>query len=388
MVFQNRLLILAAALSLLMAACGPKPMAPRAELDTPGHHVNNGHKLLQAGKLAAAGKEFQRALELDPEYSPGFVGLGLVTAEQGDVEAGLEAIKAALKHAQDDDQKYAAWIGSMRIYTASRQEAGPDWLKRTEQIHRRAVRTFEDRPDAYYFMGLGYKHAYAFGPAVAEFRKVLDIDRAYVEQADREYALVQKIQRAMPGSEVGKKVALVERITRADVAALFIEELKIDELYAKRAPRVFDTSFKSPQKEFVSGEYVKSPPAGDIDGHVLKADIDAVVAMGIRGLQPGPDHKFEPDKTITRAAYAMMIEDILIKMTRDDGLATRFVGSVSPFPDLRNDLPYFNAAMVCVNGGIMAVKDPVTREFDPLGSVSGADALLGLRTLKTRLDKY
>ncbi len=81
----------------------------------------------------------------------------------------------------------------------------------------------------------------------------------------------------------------------------------------------------------------------------------------------------------------MMIEDILIKITGVDELATRFIGSVSPFPDLRNDLPYFNAVITCTTRGIMVAKDLATGEFAPMDTISGADALLSIRALKLQL---
>ena len=156
-------------------------------------------------------------------------------------------------------------------------------------------------------------------------------------------------------------------------------------MFRKRTPKKFDTAFKDPEKKFVNGEYVKIPPATDIENHVLKADIDAVIAIGIKGLQPYPDHTYQPFKLITRAEFAMMIEDILIKITGDENLATRFIGNESPFPDLRNDLSFFNAVMVCTTRNIMEIKDVATGEFDSHGSVSGADALLSIRTLKSQL---
>ena len=106
---------------------------------------------------------------------------------------------------------------------------------------------------------------------------------------------------------------------------------------------------------------------------------------GCGGWNPSPDHKFFPDQKINRAAYAMMVEDILIKVSGDEKLATKFIGSKSPFPDLRNDLPYFNAVMVCTSRGIMEAKDLTTGEFAPMGTVSGADALLIIRKLKDEL---
>jgi Flp pilus assembly protein TadD len=370
---------------LLLVACGPKPMAPKAELDTPMHHVKNGHKMLRAGKIDAALREFTRARELDPKYSPAYVGLGLVHGKKGDFENGFKQLKMANKYAEGKEQEVAVHVGYMRLYILGGDKIDNDWLDEVEDSFKKSTRIDPDNPEPYFYMGVAYKVSFEFEKASRQFSKVLEIDKEFVKEADEEYALVQKIQRAMPGSVVGKKIALLEKITRADVAALFIEELEIDELFRKRTPKQFDTAFKDPEKKFVTGEYVKVPPATDIEDHVLKTDIDAVIAIGIKGLQPFPDHTYKPYKVITRAEFAMMIEDILIKITGDDSLATKFIGSPSPFPDLRNDLPYFNSAMVCTTRNIMETKDVSTGEFDPQGAVSGADSLLSIRTLKSQL---
>jgi hypothetical protein len=366
-------------------ACGPKPMAPKAELDTPMHHVKNGNKMLKIGKIDAALREFTRAKELDPKYSPAYVGLGLVHGIKGDYENGFKQLKVARKYAKGEEQKIDVHVGYMRLYILGGDKIEEDWLKEVERSFKKSIKIDPDNPEPYYFMGIAYKMSFEFEAASRQFAKVLEINKGFIQEADKEYAIIQKIQRAMPGSVVGKKIALLEKITRADVAALFIEELEIDELFRKRTPKQFDTAFKDPEKKFVAGEYVKIPPATDIEDHVLKTDIDAVIAIGIKGLQPFPDHTYKPYKVITRAEFAMMIEDILIKITGDDSLATKFIGSPSPFPDLRSDLPYFNAAMVCTTRNIMETKDVSTGEFDPQGSVSGAESLLSIRTLKSQL---
>ena len=104
---------------------------------------------------------------------------------------------------------------------------------------------------------------------------------------------------------------------------------------------------------------------------LFEADIEGIIRIGMRGLDVYPDGTFRPDEQVDRASYAMMIEDILIKVAGDNALATRFIGSPSPFPDLRADLPYFNAVMVVTSRGIMEVKDIATGEFAPLGPVGG-----------------
>ena len=215
------------------------------------------------------------------------------------------------------------------------------------------------------------------------FAKVLELKSDYVREADVQWKFIQKVQRAMPGTTTGKQIALVERITRADVAALFMEELKIDVLYKKRTPKTFDTSFKDPEKA-AAAKPVKVT-AKDIADHPLKTDIEGILEIGVRGLENYPDGNFHPAEMVTRAAYAMMLEDILIKVTGDNSLATKFIGSTSPFPDLRADLPYFNAIMVVTSRGIMEAKDMTTGEFAPLDPVAGVDALLIIRKFKEEL---
>ena len=66
----------------------------------------------------------------------------------------------------------------------------------------------------------------------------------YGGKADAMWQLSQKIVRAMPGTEVGKKVALYEKITRADLAVLLAEELKISKLMERKTTP--STGFQTP----------------------------------------------------------------------------------------------------------------------------------------------
>lgn len=387
MVFRKLMVVLTAMGLVLMMACGPKPVKPQSEMDTPEHHVEMGNKLLNAGQVDGAIKEFDRAKALNPEYSPAYLGLGLANAHKADYDTAFDMIKKAKKYAENNDQKYNVAVGTMQIYLMGREKIDSDWLQEINNQYALATDYFKKRPDAYYYMGMGYKYAYKFRPAVAEFSKVLDLNNGFVEEADREYKLVQKIERAMPGTAIGKKIALLDKITRADLAALLIQELNVDDLYHRKAKRTFDTTFKAPGESAAAAKPA-APLASDIQNHVLRADIETVIKLGIKGLQPYADGTFHPDQTTTRAEFAMIVEDILITITGDKSLATQFIGDSSPFPDLRNDLPYFDAVMVCTTRGIMSAEDMGTGEFRPAANISGADALLAIRALKTQLAKY
>ncbi|MBW2645159.1 MAG: tetratricopeptide repeat protein [Deltaproteobacteria bacterium] len=366
-------------------ACRPAVRAPEAELDTPEHHVMNGMKLLKKGKIDDAFRDFNLAKELDPKFSGAYVGLGLVWGHREDFEKAMKNMKLAKKYADTKEEEANAYIGSMRLYTLGKNKIDEDWLEETEDAFEDAIDLMPHSSAAYFYMGVAYKEAYEFGKASQNFAKVLDLDDEYVADADAEYKVVQKIQRAMPGTTVGKKIALVKEITRGDIAALFIQELKLDTLYEKRTVKEFDTRYKDPVKQFETEMIEKVPPATDIADYVLKTDVDIVIRIGVRGLEPFADHTFKPYKTITRAEYAVMIEDILIKVTGDQKLATKFIGSTSPFPDLRSDLHYFNAVMVCTTRGILQA-DVATGEFNSMGTISGADALLAIRILKSQIE--
>jgi len=387
MEFKKAFIFMAVASMLLLFGCGPQGVAPIAALDTPGHHTANGNKFLKAGKFADAQAEFSRAVALDPKFSPGYLGLGLVNSHEGAFEKGFDNLKTALKLAGSDRQEVAALVGIMRLYLMGGEKFDTKWLEKIQYNHIKAITIAPRNPEPYFYMGEGYKMAYRLRDAADQYSKVLDINRGFVEKADKAYRTVQKIERARPGSDVGKTIAFMDTISRADVAALLIQELAVDDIFKKQARKKDDTAFKTPH-QFAVEKNDSKVEAIDIAGHILKADIDAVLKIGIKGLEMLPDLTFKPDATINRAEFAMMMEDILIKITRDSRLATKFIGYTSAFPDVRNDLPYFNAVMVCTTRNIMAVRDIGTGRFEPLRPVSGAEALLSMRMLKTQLNKY
>ena len=88
-------LFIAFATLLLSYGCAPTVYSPKAALDTPARHVENGIRMLNAGKIEDAFREFNRAKSLDPKYSPAYVGIGFCHGLMGDYEKGLNAMKEA-----------------------------------------------------------------------------------------------------------------------------------------------------------------------------------------------------------------------------------------------------------------------------------------------------
>ena len=390
MLFQTRLgkvftIFMFFAAAMIAFSCAPKDRVAESQLDTPEHHAYTGLKLLGEEKYADAQREFELAIQLDSKYSKGYTGIGLVKIYTGDFDSAEDYLKKGWSKAKNDEDKVFVHVSRIRYYVHGQTKVEKKWLKSAINEFDDAMKLDPKYVPAYYFIGLAYKAGLEFNQAGQMFTKVLEFKSEYVAEADIQWNFIQKVQRAMPGTATGKQIALVERLTRADAAALFMEEFKIETLYKKRTPKVFDTSFKDPEKAATAAATPVKITAKDIASHPLRTDIEGILKLGVRGLENYPDGNFHPAEMVTRAAYAMMIEDILIKVSGDNALATKFIGTVSPFPDLRADLPYFNAVMVVTSRGIMEAKDLTTAEFEPISPVAGVDALLIIRKFQGEL---
>jgi tetratricopeptide (TPR) repeat protein len=332
--------MLTAAVFLIVAGCSKKAAPPTSIMDTPAYHYRIGLTYLEHDRIDDATKSFDRAITLDPRSSLGYIGIGLAYGQKGEFKPAFEHMSKA-KYL---DPGIEANIGMIRLLSIQRAK---NWISHAEDEFKTAQKKDPNSARLHYFMGMAYKADLDFDKAAAMYKIVLDLNKEFIGEADAECALIRKIQRAAPVTEIGKKIALIDKIDRADIAALFDKEMNLDKIFAKPS-------------------------------------IDLVLKLRIRGLEAGPDFTFEPNKLITRGEFAIMLDDILIKITGDEKLATKFLGATSPFPDVKNDQYFFSAAMLAVARGFIEA-DKATGEFRPGDPVSGADALCAIRELKNQL---
>jgi hypothetical protein len=215
--------------------------------------------------------------------------------------------------------------------------------------------------------------------AGALYAQVLDLGQGFEDRARQRWKLLQDARRVAPGSAAGRRIALVESITRADMAALLTEEIDVARFYAATPPAKAQT-FTTPRPRV---RYYDSDPY-DVREHPLAASISEVLEYGVKGLEPYPDGSFRPDEPLTRAEAAMIYEDVLVRATGDWSLATSHIGKKSPFRDLGADHAAFNAAMLATTRGLMSA-DARSGRFEPGATVSGVDALSALIRLKDGL---
>ena len=90
---------------------------------------------------------------------------------------------------------------------------------------------------------------------------------------------------------------------------------------------------------------------------------------------------------MSRKALAIVLEDVLIKLTGNDNLASEFLGQpTSPYPDVGPTVSWFNAVMTVVTRNLM--ETTLAGEFRPNDPADGAEVLLATRVLKQRLNLY
>ena len=222
---------------LLLVACAT---APESDVDTPEYHFKAGMRAIDNADYQQAIKSFQRSVDLDKKFALGYGGLGLAHAYLGQNDQAKDyASKCASRGSKDSE----ALALSGQIWITMR-DSEKKWFKRASSHLKKALKRDEAHEGAMYWYGVPHLYNYQFDEAEDYFRKVVNKRGDYAGKADAKWKLAQKIVRAMPGTPAGKRMALKEKINRADLAVLFAEELKIGVLF-DRMP-VQNTGFQTP----------------------------------------------------------------------------------------------------------------------------------------------
>ena len=360
-------------------------------MDDSSTHYKQGMKYWDEKKYTEAEEEFQRVRSLDSNYAPAYAGLALTTAQAaktaGNVETAEEGFEEALQivdTAQYLDSTIPEVFIAKAVIIAMKNEGkeATTWLPKVEEEYYKALKRDRKNAEAFYRRGCCYKNVYEFSKAADDFKKVIDLKKEFITQATKQWEIVQKIIRVVSGNEMSKKIALVEQVDRADIAALFVSELHIGKLIDKKTTAHYDTTVKAPNDslKIKTDSIVTMVEVTDIDGHWAKSFIMDIVERGISGLEPYPDRTFRPDQTVNRGEYALMLKEVLIVITGNKGFAAKDTGTENRFPDVNPSHPAYNAICTTVGNGIMEVAK--SGEFYPSKPLSGPDALLSIRNLK------
>ena len=361
-------------LGLILSSCGTSSIPRQSPLDTPENHYARGLAAFEKDDLIEAYRSFEHARLLDSNYPGAFVGFALVDMQQDNFHQARQQIEQALRK---DRNFVDAHIALGRIISAEGielQRSLDNWLPE-------ALRSFDkaesiagenaDKTEISWYRAQAYLDAGDMVAARKVLTSILETNQGiWLGPAMAEIEQIQMVERAGPGSDLGKQIGFKEAITRGELAVLLVEELKIGELFSKRGPAWADDN---------SSNGIIRP--SDIDYSWARPWIEEVLALGIHGLEPFHDGTFHPDEPITRAHYALVNQGVLVLLSGDKSLTTRYIGESSRFPDLRADHYAYNAVALSIERGIMTV-DRRSGAFRPDDSVSGAEALVIIRELQ------
>jgi len=394
------MLLLVLVIVLASGCAGPVSECVGPE-DNPEHHYLRGMELLGRARLDDASAKFERAVSCDDSYSPAHAGLAVVNALRAaqarsgeyrkvDVEKARAELKKAWKKADTNEDEFAYYLASMRVETALKSAK---WLRNVKRDYKKSMKLkvdekrliyYDVREAATYFMGRAYLDAREFDRARESFAAVLNSvrDSRWNAPADEYWKKTDKIVRALAGitlGDVGREIAVRESVSRGDMAALLIDELKIDKLFAGRIP----------VKSVVDGLKAEFTPA-DVLSSPFKEEVLTLMKWRVRGLEPVYDaetraYLFKPDAPVSRKVMALVLEDVIIKLTGDEKMASAFFGHEhSPYPDVPPTSAWYNAIMNVVTRNIM--ETGLSGEFRPDEAVDGAEAVLAVRVLRQRLN--
>ena len=360
--------------SLVLSACAPKAVS-QSDLDTPEYHFRLGVRSLDSGDYTTAQGAFQRAVDLDKRFAPGWGGLGLAQAYLGNPNA-----KSSVDRGVSLDGKNAdVFIFRGRYFIVVQN--GGKWPQEAEQDLNKALQIDPGNESAIYYKGEANFYSMNFRRAESHFSQVVDMKGSLAGKADERWATTQKIVRARPGTDAGRKIAIKAQISRADLTVLFSEELRLAEVFSRLAPVGGQPAAFRPPGAAAAPSGPATP--SDVAGTWAEPWIMEVLKLGI--FEVDPSGMFYPEEPVTRVGYAMAVQRILTTATRDASLDTRYFGeSSSRFSDVPSSHFAYNAMALASERGIMKA-DLMTGQFNPGGAVSGADALLIIREIQKSL---
>jgi len=371
----------------VLVGCAPKGVTPLSDTDTPVNNYNNGMTAVARGEWSAAQVTFDRALALKPGFAPGMAGQALVLAGEAarttDVEkrrdkidASRQLLKKTIKKAKGDLEFLNVYVIGIRAETLAQ---GDNWMKSARVFYEAGRLLAVGGESELYYSSRQALNFYMAQACFAE--RKLDCARILLKRilasptglwhqpADTAFSYLQALERVSVNrvsTELAWNILTRDTVTRAEVAAIIVSELG-DSLKLKDTVRIGDCAVLE-----------------DIIDHPYRKDIEKLLSLQVRGLDVVRDSgacMFFPDQKVSRKELAMLLEDLLVLITGEKGVATKYLGQdASPYSDVRPHTLWYNSVLVVVNRNLMDVN--LKGAFRPNDNVNGAEFLLAISQLR------
>ena len=364
---RSAAMLFVCALLLSVSGCS-RAVKPASPEDTSKVRYLAGLKLLDDKDPLKPETEFRRAIELDKRSPYGYAGMAAMYLKRENLSRALRFANKALKC--DPSFADAAFLRGEIYLTGKRR----DRFEKAEASFRRVLELEPGSERALFFLGKTALESYRFEGAKTYFAQAAEKKGEYATLAAAGGELATRIIEANPITDDAKRILLVEKASRAELCLLLIEELKLKDLVKRYRLMRYEAIYHG-------DEGVKKIPS-DIEERADWKILLDVMALRLPHLDVYPNGDFYPERQVTRAECAMVVQEIMEFLSDDPTLATQYISSDSPFTDVRRDYYAFNAIMLGVERGIVR-SDPSTGRFDPDGTVRGVDILLMIRALQS-----
>ncbi len=359
------------AATLLLVGCSKNiDVKPQNLANSVEQHVMTGLMELEKSNVEKASKNFMMAKNLDHDASSPYSSLALVSANKEELlEESFSNIDTNL-----DDFRYQ--MANIRV--ATNDEQLKLFYNKAKDLKVDFLPFYHDKGSVDYYMGNYYFSKLEFKKASAYYEKVFqDYQNSKFEhQARKQWEKSDAITRALSLSKwsvTTKKIATLDAINRVDATVVLVNELNLDKMLKGSFNRVkTDMDRETPS---------------DIVNHPNFVELNVINKYGLRGLEPIVNNgnlEFVPNKAITRADFAFILEDIIAKLKHDSSIKTKYIGSVSPFSDIKSSNVVFNAAVHSVSVGFLTPTK--YQEFRPNDTLTGVELIQAIAKIKEEVE--
>ena len=356
-----------AGIAAVLGAGACAPSIPQLPADDILDRYQTGMQKLTQNDLAGAETLFTEVIGRGSGMPHGHTGMAYLMLARTNY-------REAVRHADDaleiDPSFVDALAAKGRILTVRKRG---DWRRDALEPLNAALDQVPDDTRVLYYLGELHLKAHEYGRALAAYELAAPGTGPFAASASERMTVIGPFVDDPPRTDEALLLLLDDKIDRAGLCVLIEEDLGITGLLRQHRPDIYRRVYTQ-----AIGVDVSMSPPPDVRKHRHESDVCTVLPLALSDLRVLPDGRFYPDRLITRAQLAVVMQAVLVMVSGNVLHATRFVGARSQFPDVRSDFYAFNAVMLCVNRGIMRA-DPDTKAFRPGDPVSGFTALSALR---------
>ena len=355
---------------IMVASCGAKAADKESVAEKAVNHYTTGMEKLSAKDYAGAEVEFKKAVDINKDSPNGYIGMSLLRMRQEKYKDALKQVRRALHR---DQNAVSAYIAKGRILTARKDD---DWLEEANEAFATALEYAPDSTEVYYYRGEAYFDAWRYEEAREDYVRAVSHGGQLKSQASARITLIDSIIDSAPRTEYGHRIVRKESIDRQDLCVLLIQEFGLLHRLKDSRPDLFESYYTDDYRPLHGS--VKRPP--DVSSNQYALFIEAILPLKIIYLDTFPNDQFYPHRQVTRSVFSYISQEIMVLLLHDPTLATRYIGTDTPFTDVRDDYYAYNAIRLCLDEGIMDTVGNST--FKPDSTLSGTSALHMLRRLE------